>query len=94
MLGLPDAQDQKWFVFHISQSEELPDEPLFVTVKTIIDTTKVCDIWKSRHAGPIAAVDFQGKSRHPRYYIWGEGFLPPTLAPRVQLYSHPQNNDV
>ncbi|CAN0237071.1 unnamed protein product [Ascophyllum nodosum] len=41
VLGLPDAQGQKWFVFHLSRPEESDEGTLFVTVKAILDTTKM-----------------------------------------------------
>lgn len=41
MLGLPGANGQKWFVFHVSRPDETHEEAFFITVRAIVDTSKV-----------------------------------------------------
>lgn len=41
VLGLPGANGQKWFVFHVSRPDESDDEAHSITVRTIVETSKV-----------------------------------------------------
>ena len=40
-MGLPGANGQKWFVFHVSRPDEAHEEAFFITVRAIVDTSKV-----------------------------------------------------
>lgn len=42
MLGLPGAQDQRWSVFYVSRPDDTDDEGQVVTLRTIVDASKVC----------------------------------------------------
>lgn len=59
LLGLPGANGQKWFVFHVSRPDESDEEAQFITVRAIVDTSKVtgCLLLVLRcHTPPPASV--------------------------------------
>ncbi|CAM9309302.1 unnamed protein product [Ectocarpus sp. 8 AP-2014] len=41
VLGLPGANGQKWFVFHVSRPDEAHEEAFNITIRAIVDTSKM-----------------------------------------------------